>query len=450
MPTTLIVEDDAAQRDGLRDLVQREGFEDVRTAGTIAEARAEIAKAMPDVILTDLRLPDGSGVELLRDRSDGRPEVILITGHATVDSAVEALRLGVLDYLTKPIDVARLKAVLSNVSRTLDLSHEVGSLRHELRRHGRLGQLIGWSPSMQQVYDLIAKVAPTNATVLVTGDSGTGKEVVAQTIHDLSARRRAPLLAVNCGAISPTLIESELFGHERGSFTGAAQRHKGYFERAEGGTLFLDEITEMPIELQVKLLRVLESATYVRLGGEQTITADVRVIAATNQVPARAVADGKLREDLYYRLNVFPIALPGLRARDGDIELLARHFLDEINSRSTTRKQFTAAAIARLERHEWPGNVRELRNVVERAYILGNEQIEASHITPDLGNPTTAPPGGGASFKVGTSLATAEQHLILATLEYFEGDKKKTAETLGISLKTLYNRLNVYKSAAGR
>lgn len=450
MPTTLIVEDDEAQRAGLADLLEREGFDQVRTAGSIAEAKVEIAKAMPDVILTDLQLPDGTGVELLRDRTDGRPEVILITGHATVASAVEALRLGVLDYLTKPIDVPRLKAVLSNVTRTLDLSHEVGSLRVELRRHGRLGHLIGWSPSMQQVYDLIAKVAPTNATVLVTGDSGTGKEVVAQTIHDLSARRRAPMLAVNCGAISPTLIESELFGHERGSFTGAAQRHKGYFERAEGGTLFLDEITEMPIELQVKLLRVLESSTFVRLGGDQTIPTDVRVVAATNRLPSRAVAEGKLREDLYYRLNVFPIALPSLKDREGDIELLARHFLGEINARSKTNKTFSAAAIARLERHEWPGNVRELRNVVERSYILGNEQIEASHITPDLGTPTSAPPGGAATFRVGTSLASAEQQLILATLEYFEGDKKKTAEVLGISLKTLYNRLNVYKSAAGR
>src|SRR5215468_9210394 len=450
MPEALIVEDDPGQLRGLAELVEREGFT-TRTAGDLAAARAALDERMPDVVLSDLMLPDGSGLDLLSvlEEDPGKTQMVLITGNATVESAVEALRRGVTDYLTKPIDLPRLKTVLANLARTLEYTGEIGVLRDELRKIGRFGPMIGASGTIQQVYDLIAKVAPTEATVLVTGESGTGKELVAQTIQGLSRRRRGPFLAINCGAVSPNLIESELFGHERGSFTGAAQRHRGHFERASGGTLFLDEITEMPIELQVKLLRVLETGQVLRIGGDQPVHTDVRVVAATNRPPAQSVGEGQLREDLYYRLNVFPIGLPPLRERKGDVTLLAQYFLEALNAAESTQKHFSPAALERLERHDWPGNVRELKNAVQRAYIMAEGEIEASNLPPDLGAPTvsspTGPGGSEPALKVGTSLSEAERHLILATLDHYDGDKKKTAEILGISLKTLYNRLNVYK-----
>ena len=296
---------------------------------------------------------------------------------------------------------------------------------------------------MQKVYDLIGKVAPTEATILVLGETGTGKELVAETVHSLSRRHKEPFLPINCGAVSPTLIESELFGHERGSFTGADRMHKGYFERAHRGTLFLDEITEMPHELQVKLLRVLETGKVTRIGGNEAIPVDVRVIAASNRRPEEAVAAGKLREDLHYRLNVFPIHLPPLRERRDDVDLLAEHFLALLNKEQGTSKDFTRPALQRLRTHNWPGNVRELKNLVHRAYILAEEHIGIDSLP--LGVQET--PGSNLNVKVGTSLGEVEQRLILATLEDCEGDKKKAAEVLGISLKTLYNRLNEYKSA---
>jgi len=453
MPDALLIDDDPNQLRGLAELVEREGFT-TRTAGDLAAARTALAERMPDVVLSDLMLPDGSGLDLLSvlEEDPGKTQMVLITGHATVESAVEALRRGVADYLTKPIDLPRLKTVLANVARTLDFTTEIGSLRGELRKLGRFGPMIGASRPMQDVYDLIARVAPTEASVLVTGESGTGKELVAQTIQGLSRRRRAPFLAINCGAVSPNLIESELFGHERGSFTGAAQRHRGHFERASGGTLFLDEITEMPIELQVKLLRVLETSQVLRIGGDQPVATDVRVVAASNRNPAQAVSEGQLREDLYYRLNVFPISLPPLRDRPGDITLLAQHFLDALNQAEGTEKRFSPAALERLERHDWPGNVRELKNAIHRAYIMSEREIEPGTLPAELGAPvvsaSTGSGGDGApALKVGTSLSEAERHLILATLDHYGGDKKKTAEVLGISLKTLYNRLNVYKRA---
>jgi DNA-binding NtrC family response regulator len=284
--------------------------------------------------------------------------------------------------------------------------------------------------------------------VLINGESGTGKELVAETLHRTSARKDAVMLPVNCGAVSPNLIESELFGHERGSFTGADRQRKGYFERANGGTLFLDEVTEMPIELQVKLLRVLETGTVVRVGGNEPIQVDVRLLAATNRDPLEAVKAGKLREDLYYRLNVFPIALPPLRARPGDIELLAEHFLAQLNREAGTAKVWSRAALERLRRNAWTGNVRELRNVVQRAYILGDDEIAAEVLPLPEEAPVERPDGPVLQVRVGTSIEQMEQRLILATLELTEGDKKRAAEILRISLKTLYNRLNVYE--AGR
>jgi DNA-binding NtrC family response regulator len=286
-------------------------------------------------------------------------------------------------------------------------------------------------------------VAPTEATAFLIGESGTGKELAAETLHRLSKRRKGPYLPLNCGAVSPTLIESEIFGHEKGSFTGAQRQHRGYFERASGGTLFLDEITEMPIELQVKLLRVLETGRIMRVGGDREVEVNVRVIAATNRNPEDAVKDGKLREDLFYRLKVFPITLPPLRDREGDIETLAQYFLHNLNKREGTAKRFSVDTMERLRTHHWPGNVRELQNVVQRAFILGDQEITPDCLPAELGGETQLA-GPNLHLKVGTSLEDAERRLILATLDQYEGDKKVTAEVLGISLKTLYNRLNQY------
>jgi DNA-binding NtrC family response regulator len=445
----LIIDDDTNFRMSLDLLVQREGFV-TRTAGSLAEARERLAEGTPDVVLVDLTLPDGDGLAWLRgEPAASTAEVIVITGSSSVDSAVDALRGGALDYLTKPIDRARLRSALVNVTRTRALKEEVGSLRGELRDLGRFGRMVGRSKAILEVYDLVARVAPTDATVLITGESGTGKELVAETLHRCSPRKGALLLPVNCGAVSPNLIESELFGHERGSFTGADRQRKGYFERATGGTLFLDEVTEMPIELQVKLLRVLETGTVVRVGGTEPLRVDVRVVAATNRDPAEAVKAGKLREDLYYRLNVFPIELPPLRNRPGDIDLLAEHFLAQLNREAGTSKVWSRAALERLRSSAWPGNVRELRNVVQRAFILGDDEIRADMLPASEDAPPPAPENGHVlQIRVGTSIEKVEERLILATLELTEGDKKKAAEILHISLKTLYNRLNVYD--AGR
>ena len=445
MPQALIVDDEPSSVSAMAELVEKEGFT-TTTAGTLADARSRLSQERPDVILVDLMLPDGSGLALLEEMDPSRrAEVILISGHATVDSAISALRVGVLDYLTKPVDVRRLKAVLANVLRTLAFKEEVGSLREELRQLGHFGRLIGNSTPMQRVYDLITRVAPTDATVLLVGESGTGKEEVAATIHELGRRKKQPFLPLNCGAVPPNLIESELFGHEKGSFTGATQMHRGYFERASRGTLFLDEITEMPIELQVKLLRVLETGTLVRVGGDEPISVDVRVIAASNRSPEQAVKDGKFREDLLYRLNVFPILLPPLRDRNGDIELLAEHFLAQLNREEGANKKFSAVARRRLETYAWPGNVRELMNIVRRAFILAEESIELEGL-PVASSASSVPSGPGApdAIRVGMSLAELERHFILATLEQYGGDKRKAAEVLGISLKTMYNRLNNY------
>ena len=447
MPVALIVDDEAKSLEAMTDLVEMEGFSTM-SAGTLAEGRDRLAQMRPDVVLVDLMLPDGNGLELLQGvEAAPRPEIILITGHASVDSAVAALRVGVLDYLTKPVDIRRLKTVLANVSRTLALKEEIGSLRDELRELGRFGRLIGNSAIMQKVYDLVVKVAPTDATVLLVGESGTGKEEVAATIHELGRRRGQAFLPVNCGAVPANLIESELFGHERGSFTGATQLHRGYFERVSHGTLFLDEITEMPLELQVKLLRVLETGMLLRVGGDETIPVDVRVIAASNRPPETAVKEGKFREDLLYRLNVFPIVLPPLRDRGGDIDLLAEHFLAQINREEGASKKFSAAALRRMAAYSWPGNVRELKNMIRRAFILSEDVVEMDALPIGPAAPAlSGAPSSNDAMQVGMSLAEIERHFILATLEHFGGDKRKAAEVLGISLKTIYNRLNNYSA----
>jgi DNA-binding NtrC family response regulator len=307
----------------------------------------------------------------------------------------------------------------------------------------RFGDLYGASPAMQDVYRRIAKVAPTMATVFITGESGSGKEVVADTIHRRSERAGSPFLAVNCGAIPGNLIEAELFGYEKGAFTGAARMHRGCFERAEGGTLFLDEVTEMAPEMQVRLLRVLETGRYTRVGGEQELRSRVRVIAATNRDPQEAVREGRLREDLMYRLAVFPIAVPPLRERDGDAELLAEHFLRQLNETERTRKTFSRQAITIIRSYRWPGNVRELKNAVQRAHILSDDIVDIDF----LGTDAEAPAGECLRVPVGTPLAEIERQAIHSTLDLCEGNKRRCAEMLGVSLKTLYNRLAEYQSA---
>ena len=318
--------------------------------------------------------------------------------------------------------------------------------------------LLGASPAMQEVLRLIERVGPTDASVLLTGESGSGKELAAQAIHVSSARRGKPFIAINCGAIPPGLIEAELFGYEKGSFTGAVRAHAGVFERAQGGTLLLDEVTEMPLEMQTRLLRVLESRKFYRVGANTEYTCDVRVIAASNRCPLQAVQSGQLREDLLYRLAVFPIALPSLRERGDDVETLALHFLDELNAQAHTQKRLSALARMTLKQHTWPGNVRELRNCIERAFIMGDALLE---LAPLIQNPALRGAESGAEraamefpadrerldIRVGSRIDDVERSLIEATLDYFKGNKRRAADALGCSLKTLYNKLNVYSQS---
>ena len=456
MTHALIVDDDVDAATSLKALVADAHFS-VAVAHSLRDAQRQIALQRPDLILLDLLLPDGSGMALFDDPELlGACEVVLITGHASLETSIQALRLGAADYLLKPIDLRQLQGVLSRFMKPQLLRAEMRDMSDDLARSGRFGHLWGRSAPMLRVYEQISRVAATGVTVLVTGESGTGKELVARTIHDLSRRRKQPFLAVNCGAISPHLIESEVFGHEKGSFTGADRQHLGFFERAGGGTLFLDEITEMPLELQVKLLHVLETGLYMRVGSGQTQSADVRVIAATNRDPQRAVAAGKLREDLLYRLNVFPLALPPLRERRADVSLLAQHFLASIGEREGAVKRFTAPALEHLARQAWPGNVRELRNAVQRAFVMaGGETIDeqwlphGAAVSAVAAAPGAAAAGSAGEFltlPIGTSMADAERALILATLRHCRHQKERTAAVLGISLKTLYNRLKDYGS----
>ena len=441
MPRALIVDDDPGFLAGLSELVKREGFA-VQSVSSLEQARAELAANPPDILLVDLHLPGGSGLSLLDGLEPASaPEVVLITGAASVETAVDALRRGVADYLTKPVDFARVKMALGNVTRALEMRGQIGRLRGELRKLGRFGALVGASPPMQKVYDLISRVAGTDASILISGETGTGKELVAETIHSLSRRSKEVFLPVNCGSLSAQLIESELFGHERGSFTGADRTHKGYFERADGGTLFLDEITEAP-DIQIRLLRALETSKVTRVGGSEAVKVDVRVVAATSRRVDEAIAAGKLREDLYYRLNVFPILLPPLRERGDDVELLAEKFLSELNQAEGTAKHFTRACLERLRRHSWPGNVRELQNVVRRAFILAEADVGVDSLPLGVTEELAA---ASLVTRLGTSIAEAERRLILATLEHCDGNKRKAADVLKVSLKTLYSRLNEYQ-----
>ena len=446
MNHVLIVEDDHDSARMMAALIGTMGPYTVATAGSLHDARRQIELQRPDLVLLDLRLPDGSGMDLFENAElTANAQLVLITGHASLDTSIQALRLGAADYLIKPVSAAQLQGILSRWIKPDELQAELLAMTDTLEREGHFGGLWGRSAPMRHIYQQIARVSGTAATVFITGESGTGKEVVAQTVHTLSRRRRSPFLAVNCGAVTPNLMESEIFGHEKGSFTGAERQHQGFFERAHGGTLFLDEITEMPAELQVKLLRVLESGSFARVGSTEVLQSDVRVIAATNRSPLDAVAQGKLREDLLYRLNVFPIDLPPLRDRDGDVSLLAQHFLNEVARREGEVKRFSPEALAGLAAYRWPGNVRELRNVVQRVYVMTAGPVITDEWLP-RNLPALDDAGADAeiSLKLGTSMADAERQLILATMQHYDNHKERAAAALGVSLKTLYNRLKAY------
>jgi two-component system response regulator AtoC len=369
---TLIVEDEAGTRRGLEQSIKDLGG-DPRSVGTVAEAAKVLEEFSPHVLLIDINLPDGDGLEILRKARQDHPDLdaVVITGSASLDHAIEALRAGATDYLLKPLRPAQLEVVFQRIAERRRIEVELDTVRSALQETGRLGDMVGRSEAMQKVFELMRRVARSEAPVLLTGPSGSGKEVAARTIHRLSRRGGKAFVAFNCGAVSPTLIESELFGHERGSFTGADRRRVGYFEEANSGTLFLDEITEMSADLQVRLLRVLEERTIRRVGGSQDIPLDVRLLSATNREPPEAIEEGKLREDLYYRLNVFPLALPPLKDRRDDIPLLAEHFRRQIDEEEKKGiRAWDPKALECLQSLEWPGNVRELRNVVHRAYIM--------------------------------------------------------------------------------
>jgi DNA-binding NtrC family response regulator len=441
----LIVEDEPATRVGLTELVRTWGFT-AASASDGQEALERITEFRPTIIISDLVMPRMGGLDLLRVLANdgGEYTIVILTAQGTVETAVEAIKEGAYDYLTKPIEPQRLKILLDKIVERQDTLREVKVLRKQLRDQGAFGQMVGASAQMRKVYQTIEQAAPTSASVLIWGESGTGKELVAQTIHQLSPRNQLPFVPINCAAIPETLLESEIFGHEKGAFTGAFDRREGCFELADRGTLFLDEIAEMTPATQVKLLRVLQERKFRRLGGRQEQAVDVRVIAATNAVPADAVKSGKLREDLFYRLNVFAIELPPLRRRKEDLPLLIQGFLAEFNGRN--RKAVSAldpAAMKALEQYNWPGNVRELRNVIERAVILCSGQfIEPKHLPPLVAAPTVESVKPTLSLTPGTTVEEAENRLILMTLEHTRDNKTRAAEILGISLKTLHNKLN--------
>src|SRR5687768_16762202 len=442
----LIVEDEPSTRLGLTELVRTWGF----TADAAAdgeEALQRITVFRPSIIISDLVMPRMGGLDLLRALKDdgGEYTVVILTAQGTVETAVEAIKEGAYDYLNKPIEPQRLKILLDKIVERQDTLREVKVLRKQLRDQGTFGRMIGNSPEMRKVYQTVEQAAPTGASVLIWGESGTGKELVAQTIHQLSERATMPFVPINCAAIPETLLESEIFGHERGAFTGAVDRREGCFELANHGTLFMDEIAEMTPATQVKLLRVLQERQFRRLGGRNEQTVDVRVIAATNVVPLEAVKKQKLREDLYYRLNVFAIELPPLRQRKDDLPLLIQSFITEFNLRNNkVVAAVEPAAMRVLEQYNWPGNVRELRNVVERAVILSSgEFLESKHLPPYVAEtPAPAAPAGGMALTPGMTVEEAENRLILLTLDHARGNKTRAAEILGISLKTLHNKLN--------
>ncbi len=454
----LVVDDEENQRMGLASMISTWGYR-TETACDGQDALEKLSSMQVDVVVTDLMMPRLGGAELLSQMASQGIHIpaIVTTAFGNIETAVTTIHdLGAYWFLEKPIQPTVLRVLLERAAAQGELAVESERLRRTLTYQGVLGELIGQAPVMQQIFSLIQQVAPSKASVFITGESGTGKELAARAIHENSPRKDSPFVAINCAALPETLIESELFGHEKGSFTGAVERRAGCFELAQGGTLLLDELGEMPIGTQAKLLRVLEDSRVRRLGGKSEMEVNVRVIAATNRSPEDALREGKLREDLFYRLNVFHIHLPPLRERKGDIPRLAEALITVVNSKHGCRiAGMESEALAALEAHEWPGNVRELRNVLERAAIVAGEgNIRLTHLPPSL-NPLARKSGIvprpedplSVQLPVGTTVAEAERALIYKTLDHTRNNKTRASEILGISLKTMHNKLKEYEGS---
>jgi DNA-binding NtrC family response regulator len=445
----LVVDDEQATREVFAELLQHWGY-DVEQTADGHEALKLAAERHPDVIVSDLVMPKLDGLQLVRALREEQPDtpVVIITGRGTIDAAVEAIREGVFDFVEKPLEPARLRVILQRALEKKQTQHEVHVLRRRLAQMGEdsAGGLIGASAPMRRVLELITKVAPSKASVVITGQSGTGKEMVARAIHRISERRDRPFIGINCSAIPASLMESELFGHERGAFTGADQRRLGCWELAEGGTLFLDEVGEIPLELQAKFLRVLEEQKLRRLGGKTEISVDVRVISATNRDLKQEIKAGRFREDLYFRLNVFNLELPPLKDRREDIGVLAQHFLDKFSREGGRRIQgISPGALQLLVAHAWPGNIRELRNTLERAVILcSTGTIDVGDLPEDLARAARGAGDSSAFLKLplGLPMREVEKEYVLASLGRLQNNKARTAQMLGISEKTLYNKLH--------
>ena len=445
----LVVDDDASEREGLAELLQVWGYEtDIAADGRRALERA--AAFNPSVVISDLRMPGMSGMDVLRQIRELRPDVtfIMLTGQGTIEQAVEATKLGAFNFLEKPIDPKRLQVELRNCLERRENELELEIAHRRLRDAGILGQLVGRSKKMQEVMSVIAAVAPSRASILITGESGTGKELAARTIHELSPRKGKPFVAVNCAAIPETLMESEIFGHEKGAFTGAVERRMGCFELADDGTLLLDEIGEMPAQTQAKLLRVLEDSKLRRLGSKNEILVNVRVLAATNKVPEDAVSKGELRSDLYFRLNVVQITMPPLREHLGDLEPLTQALIEELNRKHHTQvKAVDGSLLEAFRRHSWPGNIRELRNTLERMIVLNpGDVLRSANLPVDFGKTSTTAMSDDLHLRPGMTVGEAERRLIFETLAFTGNNKTRAAEMLGISLKTLHNKLKEYEA----
>ncbi|GMV17660.1 MAG: sigma-54-dependent Fis family transcriptional regulator [Polyangiaceae bacterium] len=443
----LVVDDEPNARTALAEILKEEGYQ-VETAADGFKGLARAEEFSPDLVLSDLKMPGMDGVELLRKLRQHAAElpVVLMTAFGAVETAVSAMREGASDYLTKPLNTDELVLVIDRALERTRLRRETHELRSQLSERYRFDNIIGNSPEMQEVFKSVAQVAPSRATVLLTGESGTGKELVAAAIHHRSPRKDGPFVRLHCAALAETLLESELFGHERGAYTGADRRREGRFEQANGGTLFLDEIGDITPSTQVKLLRVLQERQFERVGGNQTLTVDVRLIAATNRDLKVLVADGRFREDLYYRLNVINVHLPPLRRRKSDVAALAAHFLERFGRENEKRvERFSDAALAQIVAYGWPGNVRELENVVERAVVLADgPTIELHHLPAELGSVEGESP---VPTIPGSSMADIERHAILTTLEAHGGSTSKAAEVLGISVRKIQYKLHEYGAA---
>ncbi|HEV2176051.1 MAG TPA: sigma-54 dependent transcriptional regulator [Terriglobia bacterium] len=444
----LVVEDDAGERQGLAELLTAWGYETETTADG-KQALEKIAAFQPVVIISDLRMPGMGGMDLLKQvhATSPRTQLIMLTGQGSIEEAVEATKLGAFNFLEKPVDPQRLRVELRNCLERHESERELAIAHRRLRDAGILGRLVGGSKKMQEVLALIEQVAPSSASVLIAGESGTGKELAARTLHELSPRKDKPFVAVNCAAIPETLIESEIFGHERGAFTGALERRAGCFELADGGTLLLDEIGEMPIGTQAKLLRVLEDSRVRRLGSKHEVAVDVRVLAATNKVPEEALAKGQLRSDLFYRLNVFRIVMPPLREHLDDLESLIAALVEDLNRKHQRGIKGVEDEVLQMFRHySWPGNVRELRNTLERGVVVcGEPVLGRQDLPPEFGR-VTASFEDSLRLHAGLTVDEAERRLIIETLAFAQNNKTRAAELLGISLKTLHNKLKEYES----